>query len=81
MFYNILENIYHYDGKLPKLYTITFLWIFKGKTFSQTDQKKQPCLAAKACQFRTKFQFCFKENLPNSFNNRMRNIIHTNLGM
>ena len=24
------------------------------KTFSQTDQKKQPCLAAKACQLRDK---------------------------
>ena len=23
------------------------------------------CLAAKACQLRTKFQFCFRENLQN----------------
>ena len=42
----------------------------------QTDQKKQPCLAVKACQLRTKFQFCFRENLQNWFNNRMRNLIH-----
>ena len=32
------------------------------KIFSQTDQKKQPCLAAKACQLRDKNQFCIRES-------------------
>ena len=45
---------------LSKLYRTTFLWIFKAKTFSQTDQKKQPCLAVKACQFRTKISVLFQ---------------------
>ena len=34
-----------------------------GKTFSQTDQKKQPCLAAKACPVRDKNQFCYRESI------------------
>ena len=31
----------------------------------QTDQKKQPCLAAKACPLRDKNQFCCRESIHN----------------
>ena len=63
MFYNTLEqfNIMMEIAKIIK----NNISLDIGKTFSQTDQKKQPCLAAKACQLRTKFQFCFRQNLQN----------------
>ena len=54
---------------------ITILEYYKGyqkknskiarKIFSQTDQKKQPCLAAKACHLRDKNQFCVRESIHN----------------
>ena len=44
------------DIKIPKL---------QGKTFPETDQKKQPCLAAKACPVRDKNQFCYRESIHN----------------
>ena len=51
-----LHNNIMKDIKIPKL---------QGKTFSQTDQKKQPCLAAKACPVRDKNQFCYRESIHN----------------
>ena len=45
------------------------------ENISQTDQKKQPCLAAKACQLRDKNQFCIRESLKIESYNRMRGLV------
>ena len=45
------------------------------KTFSQTDQKKQPCLAAKACQLRDKISSVLENPYKIESYNRMRGLV------
>ena len=53
MFYNILEQINTIMMEIAKIIKNNISLDILRQTFSQTDQKKQPCLAAKACQLRT----------------------------